>query len=139
MRLVVDASVAIKWFSPEDLSDDADRLLGGDHVLTAPNFILVELGSIIWKKCRRGEMTRPDGDAALAALRSGQLDLTPTAPLVDRALALAHEIGHPFYDCIYLAAVEAAGDAVVTADRRFLAAVAGTRLAGRVAWVADLP
>jgi predicted nucleic acid-binding protein len=139
VRLVVDANVAIKWFVPEPLRPEARRLLGGAHLLTAPNFILIECGSIIWKKCRRGEMTRPEGDTALAALRSGLLDLTPTAPLVGRALAIAHEIGHPFYDCIYLAAVEAAGDSVVTADRRFLAAVGGTRLADRVTWVADLP
>ncbi len=139
MKLIIDASVAIKWFAPEELSSAADRLLDPGYVLTAPNFILLECANTMWKKCRRGEIERRDGDDALATLRSGLLDLTPTAPLVDRALAVAHEVGHPFYDCIYLAAAEASGVPVVTADRRFAAAVRPTRLAGRVTWIEDLP
>jgi predicted nucleic acid-binding protein len=37
VNVVVDASVTIKWFVPEPLSDEADRLLGGGDALFAPD------------------------------------------------------------------------------------------------------
>jgi predicted nucleic acid-binding protein len=101
------------------LSREAERLLDGGDVLFAPDFLLVECGYIIWKKVRLGELTRSDDDDAVAALRSGPLDLVDTASLVERALHLAHEIDHPLYDCLYLATAEVFETTVVTADRRF--------------------
>lgn len=119
MNLVIDASVAIKWFAPEVLSREAESLLDSGAALFAPDLLLVECGNIIWKKVRLGELARLDGDAALAALRSGPVDLVDTRPLVARALHLAHDLEHPVYDCLYLATAEAVEGVVVTADRRF--------------------
>jgi predicted nucleic acid-binding protein len=139
VNVVVDASVAIKWFVPEPLSDEAERLLDGGDVLFAPDFLLIEFGNIMWKKVRLGELARPDGDAALAALRAGPVDLFDTAPLVERALHLAHEIDHPLYDCLYLATAETIGATVATADRRFFDRCAPSILQPRVAWLGDWP
>lgn len=80
---VVDARVAIKWFVPEPLSNEAERLLSGADVLFAPDFLLIEFDNIIWKKVRLGELARADGAAALAALRSGPVGLVDTTPLVE--------------------------------------------------------
>lgn len=137
MNLVVDASVAIKWFAPEALSREADRLLEGGDALFAPDLLLLECGNIIWKKVRLGELARPDGDAALAALRSGPIYLVDTRPLVERGLHLADEIEHPFYDCVYLAAAEAVDAVVVTADRRFFDRCSPPTRRSRIAWLAD--
>ena len=123
MNVVVDASVAIKWFVPEPLSNEAERLLGGGDALFAPDLLLVEFGNIIWKKVRLGELARDDGDAALAALRSGPVGLVGTTPLVERALHLAHEIEHPLYDCLYLATAEAVAATVATARSPLLRSV----------------
>ena len=57
------------------------------------------------------------------------VDETPVMP---RALRLAVDLEHPIYDCIYLALAEQVGDELLTADRRFLAAVASTDHASRV-------
>ena len=119
MNLVIDASVAIKWFAPESLSREAERLLDGGDALFAPDFLLVECDNIIWKKVRLGELARSDGDVDLGALRSGPIDFVGTRSLVERALQLAHDIDHPLYDCLDLAAAEAVDVTVVTADRRF--------------------
>jgi predicted nucleic acid-binding protein len=70
VNVVVDASVAIKWFLPEPLSNEAERLLDGGDALFAPDFLLIEFGNVIWKKARLGELARADADAALAALRA---------------------------------------------------------------------
>ena len=137
MNLVIDASVAIKWFAPELLSREAERLLDGGDALFAPD--LVECGNIIWKKVRLGELARSDGDVALGALRSGPIDFVGTKPLVERALQLAHDIDHPLCDCLYLAAAEAVDATVVTADRRFYARCSASIMHSRIGWLADQP
>ena len=43
------------------------------------------------------------------------------------AARIAIELGHPAYDCMYLALALRIGTEVVTADNRFISAVAGTR------------
>jgi predicted nucleic acid-binding protein len=137
VNLVVDASVAIKWFAPEVLSPEAESLLDGGDALFAPDLLLLECGNIIWKKVRLGELARADGDAALAVLRSGPIDLLDTRPLVERALQLAHELKHPVYDCVYLAVAEAVDAMLVTADRRFFDRCWSSKMRGRIAWLAD--
>jgi predicted nucleic acid-binding protein len=139
VNLVIDASVAIKWFAPESLSREAERLLDGGDALFAPDLLLAECGNIIWKKVRLGEITRADGDVALRTLRSGPIDFLGTMGLVERALQLAHEIDHPLYDCLYLAAAEAVDATVVTADRRFFERCSASILQSRIAWLADRP
>ena len=139
MNLVIDASVAIKWFAPELLSREAERLLDGGDALFAPDLLLVECGNIIWKKVRLGELARSDGDVALGALRSGPIDFVGTKPLVERALQLAHDIDHPLYDCLYLAAAEAVDATVVTADRRFYARCSASIMHSLIGWLADQP
>jgi predicted nucleic acid-binding protein len=137
VNLVVDASVAIKWFAPEVLSPEAESLLDGGDDLSAPDLLLLECGNIIWKKVRLGELARADGDAAVAALRSGPIRLLDTTPLMERALQLAHAIQHPVYDCVYLASAEAVDAILVTADRRFFEQCWSSKMGGRIAWLAD--
>ncbi len=139
MNLVVDASVAVKWFVAEDLSDAAERILGRGDALSAPDLVLVEVANALWKKAQLGEIDRADADEALAALAADAIELQPTAPLVRRALALAGEIGHPVYDCIYLAAAEAGDGVVVTADRRFYEVARAAKWSGAIAHLDGLP
>lgn len=51
---VIDASVAVKWYIPEPLSDAADKYLqlykDKQAKLLAPDLLLVEVGSVLWKK-----------------------------------------------------------------------------------------
>jgi predicted nucleic acid-binding protein len=139
VNVVVDASVTIKWFVPEPLSDEADRLLGGGDALFAPDLLLLEFGNTLWKKVRLGEFARDDGDTALAALRNGPVGLVATISLVERALHLAYEIEHPLYDCVYLAAAEAVAATVATADPRFFERCSQSSVRSRIAWIADWP
>ncbi len=123
MRLLVDASVAVKWFLPEELSDAADALLTGEHEICAPDFMLVEAANTFWKKVRLDQMTPAKADEALSDLAAGVIDIRPTSPLLPRALEMASHIGRPVYDCIYIAAAEAWPATLVTADRGLAEAV----------------
>jgi len=127
VKYVVDVGIAVKWSVPEPLHDLADRLLAADHELLAPDLLLVEFANVVWKKRRRGEIA----NVWIYTLALDDLPaictLIPSDRLAARALELADELGHPVYDCLYLACAEAEHCPVVTADRRFLRAVAGTR------------
>jgi hypothetical protein len=60
--LVVDASVAIKWVLPEEGHGLALRIqdLYEDEKLdlVAPCLLIAEAGNVLWKRVRRGELTR---------------------------------------------------------------------------------
>ena len=68
MRLVVDASVAVKWLVEEEHSDAADRLLDGNHELFAPRLMASEVGNALWRKVRMGELERSRAGALAAAI-----------------------------------------------------------------------
>ena len=68
MRLVVDASVAVKWLVEEEYSDVADMLLDGRHELIAPRLMASEVGNALWRKVRMGEIERSHAGALAAAI-----------------------------------------------------------------------
>ncbi|HLF66782.1 MAG TPA: type II toxin-antitoxin system VapC family toxin [Gammaproteobacteria bacterium] len=120
MRLIIDASVALKWFIPEALNDKADDVLKSTHHLFAPDFLLIELANVFWKKNIRNEMTVSESQDALFEMTHGPLEYFSTdGVLLMQALTIAQKIKHPVYDCIYLAlAIQQAG-VIVSADQKF--------------------
>lgn len=116
---VVDASVAVKWLVDENLSDEAAQLLNG-HELLAPSLVYAEATNAIWKLARRGIISWADVADALAALSRAPLAVPVTMKdLMVAAAGLAHDLGQPVYDCIYLALAIRQQRPVLTADRRF--------------------
>lgn len=132
MKIVVDASVAAKWFLPEPDAAIARTFLDPGHDLRAPELLLVECVNVLWVKQRRGIITALETDLAIDALERGTITFVPVHLLVRRAFEIAREIGHPIYDCSYIALAEREGCVVVTADRRLLARTRGTAYEHRV-------
>jgi len=127
MAVIVDASVAFKWFLPEEQQEQALALLDTDEALYAPDLILAEVSNAMWVRLRgiTGDH-RPAVSAAASALPRMLTALMPVADLLPRAIELAFELTHPVYDCVYLALAEQEKAALVTADRRLIeAAVSG--------------
>jgi predicted nucleic acid-binding protein len=137
---VIDSSVAIKWYVPEAHATEALRLRNGSDPLHAPDFLEVELAAILWKKIRRGQMTRPVADnirADLVAL--GIISFHPTPPLVTPAFDFADRTGRTVYDCLYLALAVQLGGVMVTADDKLANSLAGTPWAGSILRLVDVP
>ena len=74
-RLVVDASVGLKWVLEEEQSDLATALGRGRDLFTSALF-WVEAGNAIASRVRRGEIGRERGNDALQDLRRAPLHTT---------------------------------------------------------------
>ena len=138
-KFIVDSGVGLKWFVAEIHQKDAQRFQNPAYELHVPAFFDVEVANILWKKLRRGELTKSEVDTIL-----GQLPLLPISRHAEPAfLAEAFEIAHQndrtVYDSIYLALAIRLGGQAVTADRRLYNAVAATPLAKHICWVEDVP
>ena len=136
MKLVVDASVAVKWFVAEEWTEGSRRLLAAGIDRHAPDLILAETTNVLWKKARRGEIEASHGYFREAANLPDVLVLHRSQDLFVRTSAIALDLDHPVYDCIYLACAEVEGVPLVTADRRLQAASKG-RLAVDVWHIGD--
>lgn len=137
---VVDASVAVKWFFNEPLSEEASRLLEPYHVLHVPDFFALEIDSVLCKKNRRGEISEEETMEIRSALGSFPLQRHPFKMMTDPAFELAVQTQSSPYDCLYLVLAIVLGAKMVTADRRFYDNISKSRLtAENLCWVADLP
>lgn len=135
---VVDASVAIKWFLPEIHSEAALRVKWLRNRLHVPGFLTLELGSVIAKKIRRGELTRENGKTILKELRHLPLQRHADDRLFPAAYELALNTQQSLYDCLYLALAEAVDGRMITADRKVYQALVGGPCDQRLVWVEDV-
>lgn len=124
--IVVDSSVAFKWLVEEVDSALAAELLGGD--LISPDLVLAECGNAMWKLLTRGQIDEGHALASLATL-SSFVRLMPAADYSLRAFTIAAGLGHPIYDCYFLAVAEQFDCELVTADARLIARCSGTPFA----------
>ena len=121
MSVVIDASVALKWVLDEPGREAADALL--EEELIAPALWLLEAANALWRRTHRGEISAEEGKERLTELFNAPVT---TATIEDDLLAaadLANVLGHPVYDCLYLAMAIRESTYVVTADSRFHAVV----------------
>jgi predicted nucleic acid-binding protein len=124
--MVVDCSVAVKWFLEEPGDREALALLQSGEPMIAPELIVAELVNVLWKRLIGGAIERSQATDAARELPQLLSELCPLAGLAERALAIAGELRHPAYDCFYLALAEARDARLVTADRRFARRLEGT-------------
>ena len=138
MILVVDASVAIKWFlflKPDE--DDADRALrilegaaAGTHTLVQPPHFVAEVAALLAREKPREAATD------VADLQDIEFKRMDTPEIYARATDLAVRHGHHVFDTLYHAvALVSPGANLVTADRRYYGKVKGE---GRIVLLADL-
>ncbi|MBV9813777.1 MAG: type II toxin-antitoxin system VapC family toxin [Acetobacteraceae bacterium] len=130
MTVVVDASVALKWFVSEDDSEAALGLLDSPELLIAPDLVVAEVSNAAWRAVRSGFMKPEQQDEAASRIGFAFDELVSLASLASRTVAISRLLAHPVYDCFYLALAEARSATLITADRRFLLRIAGTQWEG---------
>ena len=121
-RVVIDASVGLKWVLPEEDSDQARSLLADGRSMgarfVAPDAYLPEVANALWARSSlRGDITGEEARDGLERLFLSLPTLVPSVDLATQALELA------------------LASTVVTADQRMISTFA--RATGRVAHVRE--
>jgi predicted nucleic acid-binding protein len=139
MNLVMDASVLIKFYVPEILSDRAERLLAKvekqDIDLLVPDLIYPEAGNILWKKQRLKELTRSEVEEITDAVLSLPLKIEASKSLLPLAVNIAIAYGITVYDASYLSLAKVYETTLMTADRRLVDVLAKTDLKDSIIWL----
>jgi predicted nucleic acid-binding protein len=125
-RLIIDASVAVKLLVDEDGAALAAFVYRAFDLL-APALLLAECSNILWKKVRKGELSKAEAMTRSVVLTRTSIVLRPMEPLVEAATRLSIDLDHPAYDCFYLALAVAEACPFVTADERLVRKVEAVR------------
>lgn len=119
--LVLDASVVAKIYFPEQGSEAAEaELRNSRSELVAPDLLWAEVGSIAWKRARRGDISHESAMRVIEAAMDLPIRSVPIQSFTARATAIALQTDRSVYDCLYLAAAIAERGVVLSADARFV-------------------
>ena len=103
----------------------SSRSLASSHQYLSPELLFPEVGNVIWKKVRRGELTADEGQRLTADISSIAVETVPTRGLMIDAHAVAITTGLTVYDAMYLALAVRLKTELITADERLGRMVAG--------------
>lgn len=121
--IVVDASVAVKWFVPEDSSEEAAALLKTNQKLLAPELIRIEVAAALTRRLRMEELDENMTQLLLGDWRDylarQAVSLQPTVTDFDAATQLSITLNHQLQDCTYLAVANRLNVSLLTADKKF--------------------
>ena len=138
--LVVDASIAIKWFLSEIHSDEARLILESKWELWAPDYIWAEFGSTLRKKIRLKEITVQEAEVILKDFMRFPIQTHGSKLLLNSAWQLANDSGATIYDSLYLALANSRECFLVTADNTFYQSIKSSKETthSRIIWVEDV-
>jgi predicted nucleic acid-binding protein len=140
VNLVIDASVVIKTYVPEILSDKAvevmSRVADGELVLLAPDLLYPETGNILWKKRRLHELTLAEVDEIVNAISALPIKIEASRPVMPLAVTIAMHSGITVYDAMYVAIARIYETRMITADKKLVDALLKTEFSGYVQWLA---
>lgn len=124
MKYTVDASVLVKLVVEEEYSQNAVKIISDPKtILYAPSIIYNEVGSVLYKMTRRGIMEKNYAVRAYENIIKLPMEISHDdwSVLPDiLEMSLRHELH--FYDCLYIHAARKTGSALVSSDRKLLAA-----------------
>jgi predicted nucleic acid-binding protein len=129
--IVVDASLAAKWFLPEPGSAEAASILESNSGgVIGPDLLGIEVCATLVRGANMVKTNRADALKSLHTFKvmidGGIISLWRTsAAQQHRAARHAIDLGHPLKDCIYLVLAMELRCPLVTCDARFAAKARG--------------
>lgn len=119
-NVVVDSSVAIKWFIPEEDSERARLLLARQYTMYVPEFFYIETDSILTKKLRKRELESREAERIHDTIRHLPVEKMGLMALRDVAWTLANDYFVSVYDALYVTLAMMLNGRLVTADKRLV-------------------
>lgn len=135
--LVIDASVAAKWFIDEEFGVAALGVLSNGNQLHAPDFLRLEMDSIIAKWVRRKSVSPEEGREIRDAFGQYPIRLHPFAAGLDAAFEIATQSGQSVYDSLYVALAAVLKGKMITADRKLYDALKNGPFKKNILWIED--
>jgi len=132
MPFVLDASVALAWLLPDELSDAVDALADriAEDAAVVPAIWTLEIGNALLTAERRGRISRKERDRCLQLLTAIQVAVDAPFPLAKLAdlVTLASDHDLTTYDASYLLLARERGLALATVDQHMRKASAKLRI-----------
>ena len=118
---VIDSSAYLAFLIGEAGREQVRPWLDPAQKPRSLSLLLAETGNVLWRYTRQGHIR---ADAArtlffhtLELCREGVIGIEPIERYGDRALGLAMEHEHPFYDMLFVAQAIETNEAMLTGDR----------------------
>ena len=105
--------------------------------LVAPRLITTEIANALARKTMQGMLSRQEAVYHFSTLPALLPELIDIDDLIMPAFENACVLRHPIYDLIYLETARRLDAQLITADRRFIAKLAGTDLARNITLLSD--
>ncbi len=118
MRLVLDASAAVRLVMRGEAADKLLDPVSAATVVAAPSLYASEVANALWKYVKAGRL---EAETALERYEEAIAlidDFTPDWELATEALTEAVRYAHPVYDLLYAVLARRTGCAVLTMDER---------------------
>jgi len=130
-RLVLDASVAIKWAMPsarEPLTNESVQLLkryvDAEVEFIVPDVFWAEVGNVLWKGTRQRRWRQSEAEVVAADMRARDFATVSSLILMPEALRIAFAYDRSIYDSLYVALAIQSKAELITADERLANALA---------------
>ncbi len=136
--IVLDASVAVKWYAIEPFTREALGLLRELHGnITVPDVFISEVIGVLVRHANIEKALRAASETSISRFATlfdnNWILAARTDPRkMEQASKLALDLSHPLKDCIYLALAMELGCDLVTCDGRFAAKAKGVWAGVRV-------
>ncbi len=115
---VIDASIALKWFFPEENSAIARSFLSERNQFVVPDLFWIETSNIISKKVRKSELSIKEAERIIQILENMNFVTISFDQIKAEAFFISTRFSITLYDACYLAvAVNYEGN-LFTADIR---------------------
>lgn len=125
--VVVDTSVAIKWFFDEPHSERAlylrDAFRDGHCRMLAPDLIYPEFANVVWKRVLFNRLDIQDGATIIASFTLIPFEIVSSLRLLARAYLTAIQHKQSIYDSLFLTLSLEANAELVTGDEPFYQAM----------------
>jgi predicted nucleic acid-binding protein len=117
---VIDSSAYLKFLIGEEGGEAVRPWLDPEHAPRSVSLLLTETGNVLWKYIRAGAIA--EGQAielytmTADICREGVIRIEPDELYGDRALRLAIQHAHSFYDMLFVALAVETHEGLVTGD-----------------------
>jgi len=124
MKLVIDASIGIKWFKPENESNLEVALILRENILNNKNNVLIPnlfLYEIFNALLLNTSFTKDELNDALNTIYLMELEIINSDKgLLERTLSISYDYRITYYDSLYIASAEAYNSFLITEDKEIL-------------------